>query len=418
MDVLARVIEVASGLPYDEFLETRLFQPLHMVDTGFYVPEAKLDRLVEPPPGGRPALWDLTEKPKLFSGGGGLASTAVDYLRFCQMLLNGGELDGVRILSPETVQQMTTSSLPPDIRFAGIVGGSVGPPWGSTWGLGFAIRTNPESSLVPGSVGTFTWGGLWGTRFWIDPVQRLIAIQMIQVSPDEIARYNRALRYLTYAALRSSEQNTFAPPAALVSVSADEIAAYTGRYDFGASVSTIDRNSSPPLTYGGLGMDVGAENDFVKVREVYGDGPAAQAGVTVGDSVTHIDNVPVAGLTAEQVIGKMRGPANTEIRLRIMHNGQGDRNDITIVRALIRISNAALKVATDRGRLSIEATGPFPVFDFERGKSKAVIPISSTEFYFDDGDHTRIVFVKDGSGKVSGAVLNPGPWEVRGRKKE
>src|SRR5438045_4043362 len=82
MDVLARLIEVASGLPYDEFLETRLFQPLHMVDTGFYVPEAKLDRLVEPPPGGRPALWDLTEKPKLFSGGGGLASTAVDYLRF------------------------------------------------------------------------------------------------------------------------------------------------------------------------------------------------------------------------------------------------------------------------------------------------------------------------------------------------
>jgi len=179
MDVLARVIEVASGLPYDEFLETRLFQPLHMVDTGFYVPEAKLDRLVDPPPGGRPALWDLTKKPKLFSGGGGLASTAVDYLRFCQMLLNGGELDGVRILALETVRQMTTNSLPPDTRFAGFVGS----PWGSTWGLGFAIRTSLESSLVPGSVGTFTWGGVWGTRFWIDPVQRLIAIQMIQVSP-------------------------------------------------------------------------------------------------------------------------------------------------------------------------------------------------------------------------------------------
>src|SRR5205814_5380526 len=153
-----RVIEVASSLPYDDFLETRLFRPLHMVDTGFYVPEAKLDRLVGPPPDGRPALWDVTTKPKLFSGGGGLVSTAVDYLRFCQMLLNGGELDGVRILAPETVQRMTTNSLPPGIHFAGIVGGSIGPPLGSTWGLGFAIRTDPEASLVPGSVGTFTWG--------------------------------------------------------------------------------------------------------------------------------------------------------------------------------------------------------------------------------------------------------------------
>jgi CubicO group peptidase (beta-lactamase class C family) len=100
MDVLARVIEVASGLRYDQFLNTRVFQPLHMVDTGFYVPEAKLDRLVDPPPGGRPAPWDVTKKPNLFSGGGGLVSTAMDYVRFCQMLLNGGELDGVRILSP------------------------------------------------------------------------------------------------------------------------------------------------------------------------------------------------------------------------------------------------------------------------------------------------------------------------------
>jgi CubicO group peptidase (beta-lactamase class C family) len=116
VDVLARVVEVASGQPFDQFLHGRIFGPLHMIDTGFYVPKAKLARLVDPPPGGREALWDVTKPPRLFSGGGGLVST--DYLRFCQMLLNGGELDGVRILTAQTVQLMTTNSLPPDIRFA------------------------------------------------------------------------------------------------------------------------------------------------------------------------------------------------------------------------------------------------------------------------------------------------------------
>jgi CubicO group peptidase (beta-lactamase class C family) len=102
VDVLARVVEVASAQRFDQFLQSRIFGPLHMIDTGFYVPEAKLARLVDPPPSGRDALWDVTKPPRLFSGGGGLVSTAEDYLRFCQMLLNGGELDGARILQPET----------------------------------------------------------------------------------------------------------------------------------------------------------------------------------------------------------------------------------------------------------------------------------------------------------------------------
>ena len=115
-DVLGRVIEVASGEPFDQFLQSRIFTPLHMVDTGFYVPKAKLDRLVDAPMPERPRIWDVTKPAKLFSGGGGLVSTAPDYLRFCQMLLNGGELDGVRVLSPQTVKAMTTNALPPDIR--------------------------------------------------------------------------------------------------------------------------------------------------------------------------------------------------------------------------------------------------------------------------------------------------------------
>src|SRR5262249_4946933 len=145
-DVLGRVIEVASGQPLDQFLDKRLFKPLGMVDTGFWVPPAKLGRLIDPPAG---ALMlpdrDVTKPTTLFSGGGGLVSTASDYLRFCQMMLNDGELDGVRILSPATVHRMTTNALPPGIRFAN----------GSTFGLGFGIRSDAAWSVVPGSVGSF-----------------------------------------------------------------------------------------------------------------------------------------------------------------------------------------------------------------------------------------------------------------------
>ncbi len=124
----------------------------------------------------------LTRPAKLFSGGGGLVSTAPDYLRFCQMLLNGGELDGVRVLSTNAVKQMTTNALSPDIR---IYGNEIGPHAGRSFGLGFAIRNDPVSSWSPGAVGSFTWAGLWGTYFWIDPVAKLIGLQMIQAAPGK-----------------------------------------------------------------------------------------------------------------------------------------------------------------------------------------------------------------------------------------
>jgi CubicO group peptidase (beta-lactamase class C family) len=131
-DVLGRVIEVASGQPLDLFLQSRIFTPLHMVDTGFYVPQEKLGRLVDAPMAERPRVWEVTKPAKLFSGGGGLVSTAPDYLRFCQMLLNDGELDGVRLLGPQTVRQMTTDALPTDIR---IFGNEIGPVAGRSFGL-------------------------------------------------------------------------------------------------------------------------------------------------------------------------------------------------------------------------------------------------------------------------------------------
>ena len=132
------------------FCKSRLFAPLHMVDSGFSVPQDKLARLVAVP-GAQPqppfANSDVGKPQTFFSGGGGIVSTVPDFLRFCQMLLNGGELDGVRILKPETVRLMTTNSLPPDMHIAGH---EVGPAFGTGWGLGFAVRTRPGFQLHSG----------------------------------------------------------------------------------------------------------------------------------------------------------------------------------------------------------------------------------------------------------------------------
>jgi CubicO group peptidase (beta-lactamase class C family) len=188
-DVLGRVIEIVSGQPLDRFLDSRVFKPLRMVDTGFWVPPEKLARLIDPPIGApiRPDR-DVTKPTTLFSGGGGLVSTAADYLRFCQMLLNGGELDGVRVLTPATVRRMTTNALPPEIHFAN----------GSTFGLGFGIRSDAAWS--------FTWSGVWGTYFWVDPAEQLVAVQLIQVAPGKDGPINRTFRNLTYGALLAPGQ--------------------------------------------------------------------------------------------------------------------------------------------------------------------------------------------------------------------
>ncbi|GLH77978.1 hypothetical protein SSBR45G_28860 [Bradyrhizobium sp. SSBR45G] len=240
VDVLARVVEVVSAQPFDQFLEERLFRPLGMVDTGFSVPPSKLSRLVDPPSGG----WggppdsisaDVAKPTVLFSGGGGLASTAADYLRFCQMLLNGGALDGVRILEPVTVRRMTANALPPQVRFAGINSGIVGPLSGSTWGLGFAIRSDPKMSVVPGSLGSFMWMGAGGTYFWIDPEQQLIAIQLVQVASGTGASFNAGFRNLAYGALRIPDQGVPVP----VTIDRTALEAFVGTYRF-ASVSSRD----------------------------------------------------------------------------------------------------------------------------------------------------------------------------------
>ena len=416
VDVLGRVIEVASGQPLDQFLYNRLFKPLGMVDTAFWVPPEKLPRLIDPPVGAGPILLpdrDVSKPTRLFSGGGGLVSTASDYLRFCQMLLNGGELDGVRILSPATVRRMTTSSLPRDIRFAGVNSGFVGPQGGSTWGLGFAIRSDATWSLVPGSVGSYTWSGAWGTYFWVDPAEQLVAVQLIQVTPERTdGRFSRTFRNLTYGAFLVPDQGV--PASAAVPVDAATLAPYAGTYRFASSSS---RDKQVPREFAGLGIEIAMQDGLLKVVSPIRDAPAARAGVMANDIITHLDDAATQGMTLNQALDKMRGPVDTKIRLRIARKGQDAPIELTIVRAVIRAQGAGsdLQVAVKDGKLEIEASGDLPVLDFENGAPITVVPISSDEFSVNGGDHTRIAFLRDEVGRAMGLVLNPGPWQITGR---
>ena len=405
-EVLARVIEVVSGLPLDQFLDNRIFKPLGMVDTGFWVPLDKLARLVDPPAGATMQPDRDVTKPTTLFAGAGLVSTAADYLRFCQMLLNGGELDGMRILAPATVRRMTTNSLPPDIHFAG----NMGPQSGATFGLGFGIRSDAASSWVPGSVGSFTWSGLWGTYFWVDPAEQMIAIQLIHVATG-YDQFTRAFRNLTYGALRVPDQGNAAEVP--VRIDADTLAAYAGTYRLG---SISSRDVQMPREFGGLGVDVAIEGGLVKVRSPVQGMPAAKAGIMAGDIITHLDDAAMQGLSLNQAIEKMRGPVNTEVRLRILRKGQDGPIEVPLVRARIRLQGAVdLQVANKDGHLLIEASGDLPVLDFAKGTAISVVPMSNNEFFVDGGDHTRLAFLRDGAGPMR-LVLNPGPWQITGQR--
>jgi CubicO group peptidase (beta-lactamase class C family) len=196
VEVLGRVVEVVSGRPLDEFFRERIFEPLGMDDTGFHVQPEDLDRLTAayaPSPNGlrvgesnvdgqhtRPAQW--------FSGGGGLTSTASDYLRFAQMLLDEGELDGVRLLEPETVRAMRTNQLPTELVPIPIGGQNQG------FGLGFAVSMGENA-------GSYRWLGIAGTYFWIDPEEELIVFAWNQLRPSGGAPIDRIMSLIVYEAI-------------------------------------------------------------------------------------------------------------------------------------------------------------------------------------------------------------------------
>jgi CubicO group peptidase (beta-lactamase class C family) len=198
--ILGRLVEVISGQTFGEFLQDRLFAPLDMRDTGFSVPAEKHHRIAEgigyDMRGHFKELHDVSKPPKLQAGDAGLVSTARDYARFAQMMLNGGELYGVRILKPETVELMTSNHVGSDVDTS--VRYSPGPGYG--YGLGYSVRLDHGTSNFPGSPGEYGWGGLAGTIARTDPQERLIIIFMVQDIPN-IYLYRQKLRRLTYAAI-------------------------------------------------------------------------------------------------------------------------------------------------------------------------------------------------------------------------
>lgn len=214
-DVLGAVVQRLADKPLDEVFAERIFRPLGMDDTGFFAPADKLARLPDcyaVTPTGKNRLLDSRDKsawgarPKLLSGGGGLVSTSADYHRFCHAFLNGGELDGARILSPTTVALMTANHLPggKDLTQVSQSLFSEAANEGVGFGLGFATTMHPHRTLVPASKGEFYWGGYFSTAFFIDPVERLIMVFMTQVGPSMQFNVRRELKTLIHAALTES----------------------------------------------------------------------------------------------------------------------------------------------------------------------------------------------------------------------
>jgi len=187
-NVLGRVIEVAADQPLDAYFDASIFTPLGMVDSGFFVPPDRVARLAavyESVDGvmrrvDDPEAYEVTGRVPLLSGSGGLASTALDYLRFARMLQRGGELDGVRLLRRETVDLMTRDHVAPALHPIRVFGHALE---GEGYGLGVGISLDPSAAMLPGSVGTYGWAGSWGTRFWVDPVTGLAGVFMVQSEP-------------------------------------------------------------------------------------------------------------------------------------------------------------------------------------------------------------------------------------------
>jgi CubicO group peptidase (beta-lactamase class C family) len=199
-DVLGRIIEIVSGETLGEFLRQRIFAPLGMNDTGFHVPTEKQSRIAEPfakdPDSGEAVrLLDIRRPARFESGGGGLVSTLPDYARFLDKLAAGGTCEGQRLLARKTIDLMRSDHLGPNVRR----GSELLQP-GHGFGLGFAVRTEPGMSVMPGSVGLYFWGGIAGTTFWIDPKEELYAMMLVQ-APGQRDYYRALFRTLVYGAL-------------------------------------------------------------------------------------------------------------------------------------------------------------------------------------------------------------------------
>ena len=209
-DVLGHLVAVISGRDFGDFLRERIIGPLGMVDTNFHIAREKIDRFASnytKGPDGRPKLIDDAIEgpyatPRLIaSGGGGLVSTAADYLRFCRFMLNKGELEGTRLLGRKTVELMTTNHLPGDMAQMGQPRFSESPYYGIGFGLGFSVTLDPATAQILGSPGEYAWGGAASTAFWIDPAEEMAVVLLTQLMPSSTYPIRRELRVLTYQAI-------------------------------------------------------------------------------------------------------------------------------------------------------------------------------------------------------------------------
>jgi CubicO group peptidase (beta-lactamase class C family) len=211
-DIVGRLVEILSGVPFDEYLRRELFEPLGMVDTGFFVPEASLPRLAacyEYRPANSPRLMDgpfangFAHPRAYLSGAGGLVSTTHDYVAFCQMLANGGHLDGRRVLGRKTLELMTVNHLPGGATLQDMAVGGFGEAGfeGVGFGLGFAVGLGPAATTMAGSAGDFYWGGAASTAFWVDPAEDLFAVFMTQLFPSIAYPFRAQLRALVNQAI-------------------------------------------------------------------------------------------------------------------------------------------------------------------------------------------------------------------------
>ena len=209
-DVLGRLVEIWSGVSLDSFFRERIFAPLGMDDTGFHVPEEDAERFAscyERAENGGLSLHDRSAGSRFLapaatlSGGGGLVSTAPDYLRFLRMLRGRGALDGIRLLGRKSVELMTMNHLPGDLADMGQARFSEMPFAGVGFGLGVSVMIDPAKARILGSPGEYAWGGMAGTAFWVDPAEDLIVLLLTQLVPSSTYPIRRELRTLTYQAL-------------------------------------------------------------------------------------------------------------------------------------------------------------------------------------------------------------------------
>ncbi len=209
-DVLGRLVEAVSGQPFGDFLLERVIRPLGMTDTGFSVPEAALPRFAALYGRGEDGRATLLEDPRdsrfgaprrICSGGGGLVSTMGDYLRFCRLMLNRGELDGVRLLGSKTVALMTSNHLRGDMAAMGQARFSESSYEGIGFGLGFSVMLDPARAQILGTPGEYAWGGAASTGFWIDPAEEMAVLLLTQLLPSSTYPLRQELRVLTYGAI-------------------------------------------------------------------------------------------------------------------------------------------------------------------------------------------------------------------------